>query len=164
MSPLTTKEKADKYDSLAQALWYQVVKYPKDSSFARRLIEIHEIPDPDTPNIRVNQSESFNQYVQEVLNFLSGKKTQEIAWELYCNETAGSMDVRDFWEELPETVQQLYLQKAEDSQIKGPQGQPTIPLHEESTLYGADPNCNHRVYSANGGGIKCAKCTGWFCY
>lgn len=31
-------------------------------------------------------------------------------------------------------------------------------------LYDADPNCDHRVVGASGGGIKCTKCSGWFCY
>lgn len=39
---------------------------------------------------------------------------EERAWELYCTETAGSMDVRDFWWELSKRVQQMYLNKVED--------------------------------------------------
>ena len=35
----------------------------------------------------------------------------ERAWLLYCEETAGDMDVRDFWRELPAPVQQLYLNR-----------------------------------------------------
>jgi len=35
----------------------------------------------------------------------------EAAWELYCKETEGDMHVADFWEELPERVQNLYLTK-----------------------------------------------------
>lgn len=31
------------------------------------------------------------------------------AWELYCEETAGDMDVRDSWEELPPNAQIHYL-------------------------------------------------------
>lgn len=34
--------------------------------------------------------------------------------------------------------------------------------HEE--LYQADRECRHRVVSAPGGGVKCVKCPGWFCY
>lgn len=41
-------------------------------------------------------------------------KIQE-AWELYCAETAGDMDVRDFWEELPKKAQDLYLEKLNES-------------------------------------------------
>ena len=37
------------------------------------------------------------------------------AWKLYCEETAGSMDVRDFWEELNPKIQKIYLDKAEQS-------------------------------------------------
>jgi len=36
---------------------------------------------------------------------------QEQAWQLYCKETAGDMDVRDFWHELPPHVQQIFLDK-----------------------------------------------------
>jgi len=31
-------------------------------------------------------------------------------------------------------------------------------------LFGSDPNCEHEVVSAPGGGVKCKKCTGWFCF
>lgn len=32
------------------------------------------------------------------------------------------------------------------------------------TLFDADPNCKHNVVPALGGGVKCTKCRGWFCY
>lgn len=38
----------------------------------------------------------------------------ERAWQLYCAETAGSMDVRDFWHELPDSLKELYRAKARD--------------------------------------------------
>ncbi|MBE3085603.1 MAG: hypothetical protein IMZ64_05225 [Bacteroidetes bacterium] len=32
-------------------------------------------------------------------------------------------------------------------------------------LFNADPNCDHNIVCApSGGGVKCTKCTGWFCY
>lgn len=31
-------------------------------------------------------------------------------------------------------------------------------------LWNADPNCNHNIVCASGGGIKCTKCNGWYCY
>jgi len=31
-------------------------------------------------------------------------------------------------------------------------------------LFNADPNCKHEVVGAPGGGVKCRKCKGWFCY
>lgn len=34
------------------------------------------------------------------------------AWEIYCEDTAGSMDVRDYWEQLPLEVQTIYIAKA----------------------------------------------------
>lgn len=33
-----------------------------------------------------------------------------------------------------------------------------------SELWNADPNCEHNVVCAPGGGVKCTKCLGWFCY
>lgn len=35
----------------------------------------------------------------------------ERAWKLYCDETKGGVDVKDFWEELSPKVQQIYLDK-----------------------------------------------------
>ncbi len=35
---------------------------------------------------------------------------------------------------------------------------------ETPELYEADPACNHNIIDAAGGGIKCTKCKGWFCY
>lgn len=37
----------------------------------------------------------------------------------------------------------------------------SLSFHRE--LYGADESCRHRVESAQGGGVKCVKCLGWFC-
>jgi hypothetical protein len=34
----------------------------------------------------------------------------------------------------------------------------------EDTLYDADNNCKHDIQPANGGGIRCPKCSGWFCF
>jgi hypothetical protein len=31
-------------------------------------------------------------------------------------------------------------------------------------LWDADPKCDHEVVDAPGGGVKCNKCKGWFCY
>ena len=31
-------------------------------------------------------------------------------------------------------------------------------------LYEADPDCEHDITDASGGGIVCTKCGGWFCY
>ena len=31
-------------------------------------------------------------------------------------------------------------------------------------LNNADPDCKHEVVDAPGGGIKCTKCQGWFCF
>lgn len=34
----------------------------------------------------------------------------------------------------------------------------------EEELYDADPNCKHIIVEADGGGVECTKCGGWFCY
>lgn len=38
---------------------------------------------------------------------------RQVAWDLYCADTAGTMDVRDHWSELSDSVQKLYITKAE---------------------------------------------------
>ena len=38
------------------------------------------------------------------------------------------------------------------------------PLDADDELWGADPKCDRRIKSASGGGVKCTKCSGWFCY
>ena len=35
---------------------------------------------------------------------------------------------------------------------------------EMDELWEADPNCKHDIQPARGGGVKCTKCSGWFCY
>lgn len=35
---------------------------------------------------------------------------------------------------------------------------------EEVELFDADPACRHETRSLAGGGLKCAKCPGWFCF
>jgi hypothetical protein len=34
---------------------------------------------------------------------------EQQAWDLYCRETAGSMDCRDYWSSLPKKVQELFI-------------------------------------------------------
>ena len=36
----------------------------------------------------------------------------KLAWHLYCRETAGGLDVADFWDDLPERVKKIYRDKA----------------------------------------------------
>lgn len=45
---------------------------------------------------------------------------EDQAWLLYCEDTAGDMDVRDYWEQLPEHVQKIYLTKAQNNNKKVP--------------------------------------------
>lgn len=44
---------------------------------------------------------------------------EEKAWTLYCKETAGSMDVKDFWQEVPLYVQHIYLEKVKNDKNNG---------------------------------------------
>ena len=36
-----------------------------------------------------------------------------LAWYMYCVETAGTMDIRDSWEQCSPYIQSIYLDKAE---------------------------------------------------
>lgn len=31
-------------------------------------------------------------------------------------------------------------------------------------LWGADPDCDHDIEYPSGGGVRCKKCSGWFCF
>lgn len=35
---------------------------------------------------------------------------------------------------------------------------------EQTELFDADPKCEHEIVDAPSGGVKCTKCTGWFCF
>ena len=37
-------------------------------------------------------------------------------------------------------------------------------LENGGTLYSADPDCEHEMDQRNFSGVKCSKCSGWFCY
>lgn len=41
---------------------------------------------------------------------------------------------------------------------------PDVSWYSTVDLLDADPNCEHVVVDVLGGGVKCSKCTGWFCY
>ena len=34
----------------------------------------------------------------------------------------------------------------------------------QGELFDADPNCKHELILRYGGGVKCRKCGGWYCY
>lgn len=34
----------------------------------------------------------------------------------------------------------------------------------DQELFDADASCDHNILPAAGGGVKCTKCDGWFCY
>ena len=41
---------------------------------------------------------------------------------------------------------------------------PKKKLRYDGELWNEDPNCEHEVEPSPGGGVKCTKCSGWFCY
>lgn len=43
-------------------------------------------------------------------------------------------------------------------------GEPHGEIQEVQELWDADPNCVHDIQPATGGGVRCTKCSGWFCY
>jgi hypothetical protein len=40
----------------------------------------------------------------------------------------------------------------------------TVKKKIEWELWNADPKCKHKIVYPKGGGVKCSKCDGWFCY
>ena len=44
---------------------------------------------------------------------------EQKAWELYCKETAGDMNVVDFWSELSSEVQDIYFKKVWPAYLSG---------------------------------------------
>jgi len=50
----------------------------------------------------------------EMLLATSGFNTtalEDLAWDLYCEDTAGDLDVRDYWEQLSVDTKTIYIQK-----------------------------------------------------
>jgi hypothetical protein len=47
---------------------------------------------------------------------------------------------------------------------EAPVGKTFLPIRKRGTvfLYNADPNCDHEIETL-WSGIKCKKCTGWYC-
>lgn len=46
-----------------------------------------------------------------------------------------------------------------------PNSDDPIPQETHDTeLWDPDPNCEHDIVNASGGGVKCTKCRGWFCH
>ena len=38
------------------------------------------------------------------------------------------------------------------------------PRPADNELWNAKPDCDHEIEAAPGGGIRCTKCPGWYCY
>lgn len=45
---------------------------------------------------------------------------EQAAWDLYCLETKHDLDVKDFWEELSQKIQQLYIKKVKQNKALKP--------------------------------------------
>ena len=41
-------------------------------------------------------------------------------------------------------------------------GYTKLPAKDE--LWDADPKCKHDIKPQPGGGVKCTKCSGWYCF
>lgn len=71
---------------------------------------------------------------------------------------SGDEDVPSFedtrWTTGWNLMNEEYVGAEEDKTVKG----------YADELYDADPNCDHVIVNAPGGGVKCEKCSGWFCY
>lgn len=39
------------------------------------------------------------------------EQLKQRAWELYCEETRGDLDVRDHWDDLPAVVQRMFINR-----------------------------------------------------
>lgn len=39
-----------------------------------------------------------------------------------------------------------------------------VILEDGTELWNADEDCDHELIYPSGGGVKCIKCEGWFCY
>lgn len=50
-----------------------------------------------------------------------------------------------------------------EKEIKDALNSETAQIDKKCELYEADEGCNHIVKSADGGGIECMRCGGWFC-
>lgn len=61
---------------------------------------------------------TIRQYIATLSEQLAAAEAREarvrkaLAWEIYCRETAGDFDVCDYWSDLSERVQAIYLAKA----------------------------------------------------
>jgi hypothetical protein len=66
----------------------------------------------DTPKITHATDTEGNRVAVAIREVVWNKQTlEEKAWSLYCEETAGDMEVRDNWAELPKRVQEHYLNR-----------------------------------------------------
>lgn len=106
--------------------------------------------------------EQFVEHVEKAVL----KTLDTAAQEVFGQERSGWTD-----KELPALLPAIYRQAKtmhrrltvhEPEQPAPARPDPDPPY--EGELWGADPNCNHDVQCAPGGGVKCTKCPGWFCY
>jgi len=65
-----------------------------------------------------------------------------------------------------ETLQQCRenAKKLKDAFFPEPKEEKFDKLGPDDVLWEADDNCDHEIVYPPGGGMKCRKCRGWFCY
>lgn len=84
-------------------------------------------------------------FIENNFKFLNKDRLKELK-ESVCKVSCSSICTKQYFE----TDEDIYGKRA--------------GYYKTEELYDADPNCEHYVINASGGGIKCAKCNGWFCY
>ena len=95
--------------------WMQdsIELYVKDRPDNWHTIPLYTAPQPDFKALWEKMCKRCDELDSELAKYTETEPVaiEELAWKKYCEDTAGDMDVRDFWEELPESVQQRYIAK-----------------------------------------------------
>ena len=65
----------------------------------------------------------------------------------------------------PDRLADLLEEAANEIESRRPKLPPRLDnSHYDYRLYNAKSDCDHYVTYASGGGVRCLKCPGWFCY
>jgi hypothetical protein len=71
-------------------------------------------------------------------------------------DTVPSSEVKDLFQRLLYLCWEDAVDNDDDPQDK--------LVYKTLDLWDADPECDHDVDDAPGGGVACKRCGGWFCY
>lgn len=63
-----------------------------------------------------------------------------------------------------QAIRAMLLKMASDAKSAKESDAKRDERYRRTELYDADPSCEHETYLPPGGGVKCRKCPGWFCY